>query len=319
MISAGDGIDTLENLGVRVRPSGPRRAVLQLPSRSVTARVITRQHPLKPVDLGVLGRLDPDEDAVLVVVPRLTPAGRRLAAEHPDLIVVAVEDGTALVEGDELRPVMREDAPTLLRRRKPWGRFALMRSLLRTPEPRDQATLAAESGITQSAVSQGLKVLDHVERRESGWVCTNPEKLWDSFLADYPGAGGLSGWWFGLAPVVQQAARVTSEVETSLLSGDLAADALAPWRRPRRGVIYVGSGVELEAMGLARSRESKATLEVTIPADPTIWSTARAWASGGDRDDLADPLLAAWDVARTGGPDADEAVERLRTLVLARW
>ncbi|WP_368497565.1 hypothetical protein [Herbiconiux sp. A18JL235] len=319
MIAARNGMDVLESLGVRVRPSGPHRAVLELPMRSVTARVVTRQHPLKAVDLDVLGRLDPEEEVVLAIVPRLTPAGRRMASEHPDLVVVAVEDGVALVEGEELgrQPAVSVDGA--LSRRRPWGRFALMRSLLRTSAPRNQSTLARECGITQSAVSQGLKVLDQVERRELGWVCTKPSEIWDLFLSDYPGTGGLSGWWFGLAPVSQQAERVTKEVEGALLSGDIAADALAPWRRPRRGMVYVGSGVELEALGFARSRESKATLEVAIPADPTIWSTARAWASDNGRHDLVDPLIAAWDVARTGGPDADEAVEHLRTQVLDRW
>lgn len=96
-----------------------------------------------------------------------------------------------------------------------------------------------------------------------------------------------------------------------LVSGDPAADLIAPWRVGSRAVVYARTGLDLARLGFSETNQANATLEYVIPADQTIWSTARAWA----REATAwttDPVLASWDVRRTTGADAAEAVERIQ-------
>jgi len=83
-------------------------------------------------------------------------------------------------------------------------------------------------------------------------------------------------------------------------------------------VVYARTGLDLARVGFSETTPENATLEYVVPADPTIWSTARAWTSAVSGW-TADPVLAAWDVQRTGGPDAADAadaVERIRRTVL---
>ena len=113
------------------------------------------------------------------------------------------------------------------------------------------------------------------------------------------------------AQTVQDAA---AELDV-IVSGDPAADLLAPWRVARRAVVYARTGLDLARLGFSETTPENATLEYVVPADPTIWSTARAWTSAVSGW-TADPVLVAWDVQRTGGADAADAVERIRRTVL---
>lgn len=102
------------------------------------------------------------------------------------------------------------------------------------------------------------------------------------------------------------------------MSGDVAADLFAPWRVGRRAVIYARTGYDLAEVGFSETTSENATLECVVPANPTIWSTAAAWAAG-EGGWTTDPVLVAWDVQRTGGPDAGDAVNKIRQTVLAGW
>ncbi|WP_104132713.1 hypothetical protein [Cryobacterium sp. M91] len=73
----------------------------------------------------------------------------------------------------------------------------------------------------------------------------------------------------------------------------------------------------LSKLGFAQTTAARATLTFTVPADQTIWATA-ASCSQQTTTPTVDPVIAAWDVRRTGCPDADEAAQRIRDFVLAR-
>ena len=152
-----------------------------------------------------------------------------------------------------------------------------------------------------------------VARETGGWRALQPEALWEQFLAEYPGPQGITSYWLGLDSVIRQAqaARDAAAELDVLLSGDPAADLIAPWRMGRRAVLYAQTGLDLAQFGFSETTRENATLECVVPADPTIWSTARAWASTASGW-TADPLLVAWDVQRTEGPDAADAVEKIR-------
>jgi hypothetical protein len=324
MVSSDDAIALLANLDIPTRLDGPSTISVSLDGRWLEARVFVRQSPLLSSDLDEARQPRPPEAGerlTLFVVPRLTPAGRRIATNEPGVAVVAVDDRVAIFEGQEFRvDDHREPAPpSKPQRRRPWGRFALIRTLLRTREPRSQSALARECDLTQSAVSQALASMKNVVRASSGWSARDPSALWNDFLTGYPGPGGIATRWHGVAPLRVQAERVLSDAPDALISGDVAADAIAPWRKPRRATLYAHRGVDLATRGFALSSPERATIELVVPADKTIWATASAWNQLTDAANVVDPLIAAWDVRRSGGADADEAIEHLRQAVLTRW
>lgn len=325
-----EGLRLLERSGATVVLSGAYRGVLHRANGSgpVTFRT--------PKTIPDRWRLSTDllrfpaggEGFVVYIVRRANEVLRAAVAENPRLIVVDRGARAVLSQEGEHRVDTASDhvtpRPQASRRgRVPFGRYALMRTLLRTSRPRSQAQLAFESGVSQVAISNGLAALsDAVQRSSEGWSAIDPGRLWARFLEEYPGPGGYASYWFGLDPVRIQASTVFSmagEVECRL-GGDLAADELAPWRRPERAIVYARSTVALGGAGLAEASADEATLEFRIPRDETCWATASAWGeSGWVSSRVTDPLLVAWDVLRGGGVDAPDQVDRLREGVLNGW
>lgn len=255
---------------------------------------------------------------LLIVMPSVPTSIRTLAEATPDLAVAGVND-SILIWGrqtqflglvDDIEDVGRP------RGRPSWGRHALMRVLLFSDEPRTQVELAAQIGTSQAAVSKALKDwMGTVEKANGRWRAVEPERLWDRFLDTYPGPGGITESWYSLDPIIKQAEDAQATSPDVLLSGDAAADTIAPWRVPRKALVYAKKGLPLARAKFAEAARDEASLEVVIPADPTIWATAAAWSA---HPRTVDPVLAAWDVRRTGGPDAGEAIDRLARRVLQR-
>ena len=137
--------------------------------------------------------------------------------------------------------------------------------------------------------------------------------LWDHFMAEYPGPGGITTYWWHDAPLQEQA-RMVNERTEALLSGDLAARAIAPWRQPEHVTMYLGEGFDPSTLGFALGAPGDYTLSVTVPADKTIFATATAFAPAPG---YVDPVIAAYDVRMTGtSGDENEAVERIRDRVV---
>lgn len=270
-------------------------------------------------DLEHLRVRDSKAQRVMYVVPHVGEALREAAFGDPRVAAVSVADKWFIIQAKQFSPERSPRSATeapRVGRRVAWGRFALIRVLLRTQTPRSQVRLAEECGITQVAVSKHLTTLD-VSRLKLGWRANRPDEMWTKFMSDYPGPKGISTFWYALSPVVQQAEKVasTGTNEKPLISGDAAADRIAPWRIPSRAVVYLTRGLPLADIGFAESSPDEASLELVVPADKTIWATAAAWA---DNARTTDPVITAWDVARTGGPDAMEAVDRIRDSALYR-
>lgn len=248
------------------------------------------------------------EEVVLFVAPRATQRVRSLISAAPRAWLITHEGDAVLAGG-----VQPESAPTgAARGRIPWGRYAVMRSLLRTPTPRTQRRLAEETGLTQGAISGALTQLGTLaQRHPQGWIAASAAELWDAFLAGYPGAQGTRTFWYSRAPFNQQSELLRP---LTLLSADGAADVLGPWRKPVQLVAYTDSPLDMESLGFSPATASEASVTVSIPKDETVFSTASAWNTG-----VADTPLAAWDLRAAGGPDTEEAVGRLRETVLRRF
>jgi hypothetical protein len=123
-----------------------------------------------------------------------------------------------------------------------------------------------------------------------------------------------SYYWWSSAPVSEQAQYLAGR--GTLLSGDFAADRIAPWRMPERVVAYAGSAIDLSPAGYVLADPADYTALVVVPADTTLRATAQTWGIG----DVTDPIVTAYDVMRTAtAGDQDEAVEKLRDLVVKRF
>jgi len=255
---------------------------------------------------------------VLVVTPRAT-AHLRTFATNGEVDVIAVDEDLLVFAGVRYgvteTAIPTSPAAPAARGRKPWVRWALARALLLSDTAQTQHRLAELLGVSQQAVSLALKQLQAVRRTEHGWLAESPEALLAEYLAGYPGPGGAVTYWYGLDPVIAQATAAvdfcTRQDVAVLVSGDAAADVYAPWRLPARAVLYTDRFVDLTAAGFSPATEAEHILAVQVPADPTLWRTAKI----SEPALLADPLITAGDVLRTGGPDATEAADHVLAVV----
>ncbi len=291
-----DGIPVEVKVRVRPTPSDLRRELSRWRNRATTGKLA-------------------------YIVPRATPSLVSVATEEPTVILIGVDDATLVNDGTVVRlgnslVTQRGAAPA----RVAWGRFALIRSLLRTPEPRTQRQLASEAGITQAAVSKGLHEIGEVALAARRGSLPAAEQLWAKFLDEYPGARGIRSYWYSLDPPVRQVGAVQRAYPAVLVSGDTGADRIAPWRVVTDARVYSRAGLDLAPLGFAEANPAEATLTLVVPADPTIWATSAAWAEHrGAPAGTADPLIIAHDVMNAGGSDVADAVERLHDQVFEAW
>ncbi|RKR75671.1 hypothetical protein [Frondihabitans australicus] len=257
-------------------------------------------------------------DRILYSVPTMTQSLRMAVTKNDRLVVVAEDTRSLWLHRVEHAP----DRPPARKAKKgprPFTRLALGRSLLLGSPQRKQNDLARDVGSPQSAVSQQLKLLRGlVERHTGGYSAPTPSRLWDYCMAEYPGAGGITTYWWNDTSLEQQARAVQDRVRdlggTALISGDLAARVIAPWRQPEHATLYLDRGLDPGALGFALASRDDHTLSITVPDDATIFATARAHSS---REGLVDAVIAAVDVSRTGTTgDEDEGADRIRGVVL---
>lgn len=314
-------IDFLQAAGLHVRIHG----ALDLVVNGVPVEMKFRTRP-SPSDLRRELRRWRFEDLggkLAYVVPRATPSLVEEAQRDPRVMLIGLEDGTVISDRQVLSTQPDQKHPNTYRplsSRIPWGRFAVMRALLRDPRSRPQIQLAREAGITQAAVSKVLRELGPAAEHARRGSRPAAERLWTRFMTEYPGPRGITSHWYSLEPPVQQIANVQVRFPNVITSGDTGADRIAPWRVVNHALIYSRVGLDLAELGFAEAEADESTLSVTVPADRTVWATAQAWADNTPiAPHTADPVIIAHDVRRTGGSDADEAVQRLHDAVFEAW
>ncbi|MHA3724022.1 hypothetical protein ACXR2T_09105 [Leucobacter sp. HY1910] len=187
-----------------------------------------------------------------------------------------------------------------------------MRALLIPDQRRTQARLAEQTGTSQAAVSMMLaKLGDLVTKTQGSWTPRSPGALWNAFMREYPGPAGVRTYWYSMRPFNEQVRGLKPHV---ILSADGAADTIAPWRIPQGLIAYADTPLDMSELGFAPATKSESNTQLVIPADQTIFATAAAWGT-----EVADPLIAAWDLRAVGGNDADEAIKQLRARTLKGW
>lgn len=186
-----------------------------------------------------------------------------------------------------------------------------------------QSEIAEYVGVSQQMVSRVCKDLGPLATHAVDGVETlEPVKLLERWTAHYPGAGGQQFGWYSLDAIVQQTQKAVEEAQLldarPLVTGDVAADRLMPWKLPTRGRIYVDSPVDLAGCGFVPAPLEEATLITCIPEDPTVWRLTGIGAFPISEDlDLADAALVYWDVLNSNYVDSQEAAEHLAALITA--
>jgi hypothetical protein len=206
--------------------------------------------------------------------------------------------------------------------------YTVARVLL-TSTAMTQTAIADAAKLTQSRVSKTLAVLKgagHTHRGAGGWTVTDWQALADWWLARYPGPGGITTHWYSLDSLADQVETAAGAYQAShpgsdiRLSGDSAADLLAPWRRPARTVLYVTRPLNLAGHGfVAAAGLADATLSVTLPVDPGVWLATPLPAGMHAPVPVTDGLQVVYDVLDAGGSDAVEAGQRLRDVLQDTW
>ncbi len=209
------------------------------------------------------------------------------------------------------------------RGRPAWIRWALERYLLLAKGPVRQPAIAAQLGTSQQAISAAVRKLKDLVTDHGGGVITRDRRaLLAHWTAEYAGPGGHQFGWYGLADTREQA-RVAATVAASLdaqplVSGDVAADVIAPWKLPARGRIYVRKPVDLAGDGFVPAPLEDATLITCVPRDPTLWRLIDAEVERGAPGSLplADPPIVLWDLLNSSDVDSDAAAEKVAALIV---
>jgi hypothetical protein len=294
--------------------------------RTARYAVVNSPRRVHPSDIGM-----PPAPNSLLVAPALSEAAAALARSCGWSAVP--EEGPAWIRfyGKVLglhRLGNSETAVTRKRGRPGWGIFSVVRALLALEEGARQEELADFAHVSQPRVSQALRelaTLGLAVRKPQGWIVTDRAAAIDWWIAHYPGPGGMTSHWYGLDPVVQQAYRVHELLAAAgsrpAVSGDVAADLVAPWQTPRHALLYAGRGADLSAAGLTPASAEEGTLTLILPADRGVWPISRTpWTvglTGYGNVARAGALQVLYDLARAGGPDAADARQAWLTWMLS--
>jgi hypothetical protein len=255
----------------------------------------------------------------LLIAPKASPAAQH-AALHAGLSLLLAPDSIGqLTRGHLITPsgdllTLQETTATPVRRgRRPWATIAIATYLLEG-NASTQDALAERAGVSQARTSQVLHALQRwVQRTDRGWTATDAAGL-TQWLVEQPPPGRTATTWLGLddpAPTATRlAAWLTARHVGYAISGDVAADLLAPWARPTRALVYVDQALDLIPLGLTPAPPDAATLELVVPDDPYVLRDARLLPS-----DLvtAHPWRVWTDTVARGNTDAADA---LRTHLL---
>ena len=140
------------------------------------------------------------------------------------------------------------------------------------------------------------------------WSLRGQLRLVEWLVANYP-RPNLTSTWLTLEPVVALAEQLGRAWEQSSLvaavSGEVAADALAPYENPTRLLVYSASQIDLSADGLRPSPPSASNVQLAKPDDPFVLRQPRL-TNAGYR--VIDPWRIVVDLTQAGSEQAAAAL-----------
>ncbi len=201
------------------------------------------------------------------------------------------------------------------------GSWSIIRSLISDGLVEGETEFAERAGVSQPRVSQVLSRLSAaglVERQgRSTWAADRPALL-DALLRNYAGPRGFTSWFYSLDPPRRTCDRIVAAGESlqadTVISGDVAADRLVPWRVPTHTTVYAGDHQLAAHLDMTPAQgPDDANVELIVPADTSVLRIRH----DGDPT-LAHPTQVILDLQRLGGSDRQEAAEGIRQWLLAR-
>lgn len=314
-----DAMALLRRAGVRIEAGSPTDLEIALPDGTrVLAHIKLSNRPTTWKE-----RSDSHSSAnrpvgrTLYITRRASPS-LRARAHQADVDLLELDSGIIIFNGGAIHQekVVQSVQKTRRAGSPPWTRWAIERIRILTDHPFQQRELADILGVTQQAVSHALKSHQPGSRKQHRQSASR-DNLLNQFLAHYMGPGGLSTFWYGLDPVVQQANQAltfSNEMDVrALITGDTAADVYAPWQLPKAAHVYALEALDYTAVGFTPATRESHTLRITVPEDPTVWRTPSALNSPPN---LADPVLVLWDLLNERTYNSEESASHLRRHIL---
>lgn len=191
----------------------------------------------------------------------------------------------------------------------------MVRHLYATLEPTTQVDLAAHAGVSQPAVSQYLSSLREngdVSFEDPGWLA-NRALLPGSYWQGYASRFASESCWYRIDPVPAQVDDLVEWQSELIVSGDVAADAVLPWKVPVVAIVYthVEDSV-MDGLGFVRA-DTAATATVLVRPVPDDSFVSDAKDVRAIRVTARLHLIA--DLIGLGGDDRLEGAERIARLV----
>lgn len=282
--------------------------------------------PLTPTLLARVAsrqRQDGHHARLLVVVPSATENVIAVAATQGVSVLIApsavgVPVGGMLVgpEGRLLRLEPARDAsgdpPRRRPGRTPWGTYAVAFALLADAAGlSSQRDVAHRVGLTQARVSQVLRDLGEIVALSADGPRFDPKELGAWLVEHYPRGPRVAATWLTLDAPIPSAAAAHELLEylrvEHAVSGEVAADGLAPWARPQRVWMWSRSLADLTEIGATPVGPREANLTLAVAEDPYLLASAR-------RHGDAPPTVAPWrvwvDLVHQGHDESAEALMR---------
>lgn len=177
--------------------------------------------------------------------------------------------------------------------------------------------LAAQLELPRPRVAQTLAKLRDIGLAETvtrGEWRVDRAGLLDAFIESYRGPGGRTVHAYSLDEPRDIAELVARSVDAPVvISGDVGADLIAPWRRPTTAVIYSHTTWKDKQGLVMASAPEDANVLLCSPTDQSIFATADR---RHKRFHVADPLQVMWDLQRLGGSDRLEHMGQIREWLL---
>jgi hypothetical protein len=194
----------------------------------------------------------------------------------------------------------------LARRTRSWraGKATAVRHLYMAMEPVTQVDLAAHAGVSQPVVLQYLSSLranGDVSFEDPGWLATRAQ-LSDSHWQGYASRFATQSCWY----------RIDSLAAQVVVSGDVAADAVLPWKVPVVAIVYGTVGDEL--MDQLRFVRSDSAAAATILVRPVPDDSFRRDAIVARGMNVAPHLHLVADLTGLSGDDRLEGARRFDEL-----
>jgi len=191
----------------------------------------------------------------------------------------------------------------------------MVRHLYAMPEPATQVDLAAHAGVSQPAVSQYLSSLREngdVSSEDPGWLANRaqlPGSYWHSYASRFASESCL----YRIDDVTTQVGDLVERQPELIVSGDVAADAVLPWKVPAIAIVY--GSIEDSAMDELGFVRADTAATATVLVRPIPDDSFVSDAPDVRRMRVAAHLHLAADLIGLGGDDRLEAAERFASVV----